>query len=98
MGLKNSELDRLWNSSRGRCLFLTAGLDGKCSKVDHHCDATHVGIKLSFDRVHLVVYSLADFLIRFDSGCTFKLCVEAITNIPVDERDVGSIGNCLDKV
>ena len=98
MGLKNSQLDRLWNSSRGRCLFLTAGLDGKCSKVDHHCEATHVGIKLSFDRVNLVVYSLADFLIRFDSGCTFKLCVEAITNIPVDERDVGTIVNCLDKV
>jgi hypothetical protein len=67
-------------------------------QVDHYCDATHVGIKLSFDRVHLVVYALTDFVISFDAGCAFKLCVEAITNIAIDERYVGSIGNCLDKV
>ena len=67
-------------------------------EVDHYRDTGHVGIKLSFDGVHLIVHLLACFKLRFDACCTLKFCIEAATHVAVDKRDIGSIGNGLEKV
>ena len=66
-------------------------------EVDHYRDTGHVGIKLSFDWVHLVVHLLAGFMLGFDARGAFKFCVEAATYVSVDERDIGSIENGLEK-
>ena len=66
-------------------------------EVDHYRDTGHVGIKLSFDRVHIVVNPLAGFMVGFDACCTLKFCVEAATYVSVDERDIGAIENGLEK-
>ena len=66
-------------------------------EVDHYRDTGHVGIKSSFDWVHLVVHLLAGFMLGFDARGAFKFCVEAATYVSVDKRDIGSIENGLEK-
>ena len=66
-------------------------------EVDHYRDTGHVGVKLSFDRVHLVVNLLAGFVLGFDARGAFKFCVEAATYVSVDKGDIGAIGNGLEK-
>ena len=66
--------------------------------VDYYGNATHLRIELSFDRVHLIVHLLARFTPCFDACSTLKFCIEAATYVAVDKRDIGSIGNGLEKV